>query len=352
VLDLHVGDRSLLSEEALLLEQLGHDRVQKENVNPNNQPQDTQEEDEVDLNNMSEEQVEAYLCKEYGDWLNQTEEKVGPAVTQALGVLCERMWGKLLLNQEKKKEMQEGICIPSNCRSFKAPKLNSQIYIRIHENAKKKDEGARTRQVNMARAAIPLLYSLGEMDAARHQIEGQARILSHEPRDLEEAKQIIAVLKKKNDLALQSTKNSKTKVSKSFQLLNYNWTETTRKRRQDVCEALGSAFKPYGLESEPPSEHLFTESAITKMKSELKAIKPKVDGKAKNGHSSTQSRRSSNNTSGKNNNYPPSNNYQKTSSNNSGNYNNNNPGQQRSKGNGGGSNTKKSYGTRSRGRPY
>ena len=311
MLEIEVGTQnSLIDEELALLNQLNDPDANKENEEILTE----EEPPEVNLEEMSEEQVEAYLCKEYSGWLSQTEEKVGPPVSKVLGVLCERLWGKLLLSQEKKKEMQEGINIPSNCRSFKAPKLNPEIHISIFKNARKKDEAAKTRQVNMARAAIPLLYTLGELDAAKQILETQSKFL-REPRDLEEAKRIIAVVKRKNELALACTQTAKTKVSKSFQLLNYNCTETTRKRRQDVCGELGSALKPFGLETTAPKEHLFDEDAMKRMKSELKAIKPKVE-KPKNAPSSTQSRRSS--TQGKNNQH-----HKNTSSNSSGNYSNN-----------------------------
>lgn len=312
MVEIEVGTQnSLIDEELALLNQLNDPDANKENEEILTE----EEPPEVNLEEMSEEQVEAYLCKEYSGWLSQTEEKVGPPVSKVLGVLCERLWGKLLLSQEKKKEMQEGINIPSNCRSFKAPKLNPEIHIRIFENARKKDEAAKTRQVNMARAAIPLLYTLGELDAAKQILETQSKFL-REPRDLEEAKRIIAVVKRKNELALACTQTAKTKVSKSFQLLNYNCTETTRKRRQDVCGELGSALKPFGLETTAPKEHLFDEDAMKRMKSELKAIKPKVE-KPKNAPSSTQSRRSS--TQGNKNNQH----HKNTSSNSSGNYSNN-----------------------------
>ena len=328
MVEIDVGTaNSLIDEELALLNQLNDPDGNKENEETLTE----EEPPEANLNEMTEEQVEDYLCREYSDWLSQTEEKVGPPVSQVLGVLCERLWGKLLLSQEKKKEMQDGINIPSNCRSFKAPKLNPEIHIRIYENARKKDDAAKTRQVNMARAAIPLLYTLGELDASKQRLENQLKFL-REPRDLEEAKKIIAVAKKQNEAALASTKTAKSKVSKSFQLLNYNCTETTRKRRQDICGELGSALKPFGLETTAPKEHLFDEDAMKRMKSELKAIKPKVE-KPKNVPSSTQSRRSGNHTQGKNNNY-----HKNPSSNSSGNYNNNNSGQHNS---GNNANTKK-----------
>ena len=286
VLELHeTGEKTLLEEELALYNQITGKYKESDLI------LDEEQTEEVDPNNMREEQVEEILIKEYSDWLSQTEEKVGPPVSQVLSVLCQRLWGKVLLSQEKKKEMQEGVRIPSNCKSLKAPVLNPAIHIRIHENSKRKDDAAKNRQANMARGAIPLLYTLGELDKAKSALEAQAKFLSHEPKNLDEAKQMLKVIKTKNGLAATGVGNVKTSVSKSFQLLNYYCTETTRKRRQDVCESLGSAFKPYGLEAQPPDENLFNEDAMKRMKSELKAIKPKVD-LSKNGPSSAKTRRS------------------------------------------------------------
>ena len=105
------------------------------------------------------------------------------------------------------------------------------------------------------------------------------------------------MVKSKNDLATTTIASAKTHVSKSFRMLNYYCTEATRKRRQDVCDALGSAFKPYGLETTPPDKHLFDEDQLKRMKSEIKAIKPKAET-SKNLNGSTKSRRSSTHNSG------------------------------------------------------
>ena len=270
ILDVHVRSNDLMNEEDMqLLNKLAG------NGDETTQPEAT-EEDEIDLNNMTEDQLEAYLCSEYSDMLSQTEEKFGPPVSQALGVLCERLWGKILLSQEKKKALQEGLDIPANCKALKAPKVNSAIYIRLKENAMHKDDAAKVRQINMAKAAIPILYSLGEMDRTKAALEAQAKFLSLEPKTLDDAKKMLQTIKTKNEVALTSVNTSKSKASKVFQLLNYNCTETTRKRRQDICNDLGTAFKPYGLETAPPTETLFDEDQMKRMKSDLKNIKPKA----------------------------------------------------------------------------
>ena len=296
VVELHdqSNNKTLVDEELELYNRLANGEYQPDNADTVTVDEESKD---LDYNNMTEEQIESYMCKEYSDWLSQTEEKVGPPVSQVLGVLCERLWGKVLLSQEKKKEMHDGLSIPSNCKSLKAPILNPQIHIRVHENARKKDEAAKSRQVNMARAAIPLLYTLGELDKSMEAMKAQSKFLSIEPKTLDEAKKIISVVKSKNDLATTTIASAKTHVSKSFRMLNYYCTEATRKRRQDVCDALGSAFKPYGLETTPPDKHLFDEDQLKRMKSEIKAIKPKAEA-SKNLNGSTKSRRSSTHNSG------------------------------------------------------
>ena len=297
ILDIHPEAEDLMDEnDRLLLNKLSAGEVE--------QTQSDMTEEPVDLDNMSEDQLEAYLCSEYSDMLSQTEEKFGPPVSQALGAICQRFWGKVLLSQEKKKALQEGLDIPSNCKALKAARVNSEIYIRLKDSAIQKDDTAKIRQINMAKAAIPILYSLGEMDKNKAALEAQAKFLSIEPKTLDDAKKMLQTIKAKNETALTSINSSKSKVSKVFQLLNYNCTETTRKRRQDICYDLGSAFKPYGLENVPPTENLFDEDQMKRMKSDLKNIKPKAKDQqqtSKNGSGFAKSRRGSNQHEGKTN---------------------------------------------------
>ena len=304
----HDQNKTLMDDELDLFNQLA-----------TGEQKDPLEEDqeEHDLNNLSEEQVEEYLLKEYSDALSQTEEKFGPPVSQVVGILCEKIWGRVILSQDKKKAMQEGINVPQNCKSLKAPVLNPPVHIRVHDNTRKKDDAAKWKQANMSRVAIPLLYALGEMDKTKQAMEGQPKFLSLEPRNFEEAKKVLKVIKGKNEIALQGIVTGKAKVTKSFQLLNYYNTEATRKRKQDICDSLGSAFKPYGLETVAPTKELFDEEQMKRMKSELKAIKPKVE-LPKNGASSTKSRRSGSQNQGKN-----SNHHKSSSGNSYSNYNNN-----------------------------
>ena len=112
-------------------------------------------------------------------------------------------------------------------------------------------------------------------------------------------------------------------------ILNYNVTETTRKRRYDTCSALGSQFKPFAStitpNSTPLSDFLFDEEVMKKMKSELKTVhvnKNSAPSNSKNGQSLGKSSRGY--SSGRYNNQKrPFPQQQKKSFNNSHQYNNN-----------------------------
>ena len=123
-------------------------------------------------------------------------------------------------------------------------------------------------------------------------------------------------------------------------MLNYNFTETTRKRKYDVCNALGPQFRPYAT-ADDTGEYLFGLETQKMMKSELKKIpakSKKTDNftSSKNFHASGKAPRSSsgpfrhynnnNNNSNNNNNYvnrSHGSHNNNGNNNNRGNYNNN-----------------------------
>ena len=279
-------DASLLQEEIELYNQLQNPR------NDTNAADEGKENNSPVLEEMTEEQLEEFLSSEYKDLLSQTEEKTGPPVSQAAAAICERYWAKALLSAEKKKELWDGLDIPINCKPLKAPKLNTNVYIRIGENVQTKDYGAQARQRGLTRAVIPLLYSMGEMDKMKASIEAQQKILNYEPRDLEEAKKMLKVVATRSEALKQNVVTSRAKIHKSFTLLNYSFTETTRKRKQDVTTQMGLAFKPFGIEVTPPSEYLFDEDTMKRMKPFLKDLKPRAKYETKNESSFTKTRRS------------------------------------------------------------
>ena len=63
-------------------------------------------------------------------------------------------------------------------------------------------------------------------------------------------------------------------LQKSIRMLNYSYSETTRKRKYDVCGSLGDQFKPFA-QGESSADNLFSEETLKAMKSELKNVKVK-----------------------------------------------------------------------------
>lgn len=279
VVTIHADDNSLLEdEEAALLKQL-ESKASTDGF-----------QDSAEGTVMSKEELEEFLTKEYKEMLAQTEEKLGPAVTQAIGVLCERLWAKVLLDKDRKTELWDSIDIPSNCTGLKASRLNSAIYIRVPENVHTKDYAAQLKQRGLSRAAIPILYAMGEMDNQKIALDSQAKFLSHEPTSLEEAKKMLKVIKNKNEASTKALASAKKQVNKSYQVLNYMFTETNRKRRQDVCTSLGANFKPYGSEIMVHGEDLFDKDVMAKMSKELSKVTPKQNV-SKNSSTPSKARR-------------------------------------------------------------
>ena len=135
---------------------------------------------------------------------------------------------------------------------MQTPKLNTACDIRLYDSARTKDLASADRQKDLVRAAIPLYHTVG------------------------------AVAKLKADLTkygaptavLDSVAMINVTVQKSIRMLNYSYTETTRKRKYDVCGTLGGQFKPFA-QAESSLEYLFSEETMKSMKSELKNVKVK-----------------------------------------------------------------------------
>ena len=203
--------------------------------------------------------------------LEQTEEVMGEPIDDNLAKVCEKTWGKAKLSKDKKKKMLEEVKIPGNCKILKSPKLNSEIYIRLLENAQSKDRAAQDKQKDIARATIPILEAIGEVA----QVEDLLLKAGGKEKSL---------VKKVNGILPT--------LQKSIAILNYSFTETTRKRKYDATTALGKQFKPFA-QGESSEEFLFDEATMKKMKSELKALKPKgADFGSKNGQSFGKTQRS------------------------------------------------------------
>ena len=139
-----------------------------------------------------------------------------------------------------------------------------------------KDKGAQERQKGLSRAVIPLLQGIGDMDKAQVGLQKQYALLHNkEPTTLEEAKKIISQAKLHAKESYESTNDIRRRIQKSVSVLAFAFTQTTKKRKQDVCWALGKEFSAYAQDTRTGEEELFPEDDIKAMKNELKAVKPK-----------------------------------------------------------------------------
>ena len=226
----------------------------------------------------SGDEQEHLISSQYQSLLDQTAEEMGDPLDEALALVAQKTWNKALLSKDKKKSLVKDIRIPSNCPTMKPPTLNTEIYIRVPEQAQNKDRAAQDRQKDVTKAAIPLFTAVGKLSSAQH-------LLSR------------AVKKHGDDDTLHTTLTllnaTMPLLQQSIKVLNYHVTEHTRKRRYDVCNSLGPLFKTFAGEPHQSSDLLFGEDNLKKMKSELKKLPVKG---AKDSSSWAKNERGSNKT--------------------------------------------------------
>ena len=298
------------------------------------------EEDGMQEAGTGDDEIERNLGSKYQELLDQTEEVLGDPISQDLADVCKKVWGQSVLTAEKKKQLFKGLEVPQNCQVLKAPRLNTKMYIRLNENAQTKDKGAQERQKGLSRAAIPLLQGMGSVDEAQIALHKQYPLFK-EPKTLEEAKKQLKEAKAHAQAAYEATNVIRQKIQKSVSVLAYAFTQTTKKRKQDICWALGKEFSAYAQDTKTGEEELFPEEAIKAMKTELNAVKPKGQrdstasknlssfGKTHRGQSmGNNSKKTYSNNSGNSNAYSRfnskngNNSYNNNNSNNNSNYNN------------------------------
>ena len=148
-------------------------------------------------------------------------------------------------------------------------------------------------------------------------------MLNTAPVDLEDAKRIIKKANDQNKAITNGMGTVAAKLLKSMMVTNYNFTEMTRKRKQDVCYALGTPFKPYANEMTPIDEHLFDDDTMKRMKADLKKVDVKIKttrgSSSKNGYGLGRSLRGGHHHQGNSKNSQNN----RRNYNNSGHYNNN-----------------------------
>ena len=116
---------------------------------------------------------------------------------------------------------------------------------------------------------------MGNMSKGKESMAKCYKISNMEPKTLEDAKRYLAAIKAHTKEAHQLMGDTSTKLQQSVKVLAYDFTATTKKRKLDVCAALGSAFNPYSQDTKTAEEYLFNDETMKMMKTELNAIKPR-----------------------------------------------------------------------------
>ena len=227
---------------------------------------------EIESDSISEEEEENILSSKYASMLEQVEEKMGNPLKSSVAKLCADTWGRAVLEADKKKELLKEVEIPKNCKNMKAPKLNTEVYVKLFESAQAKDKASQSRQVEVAKASVPLYKILEGLEDAQKALKAEWSSRK------ENGKTVIATKAEKQ--AHKAMDDIYPLVMQSLRILNYNFTESTRKRKYDVCGSLGEQFKAFA-QSKSSSEFLFDDEASKRMKSELKLLKVKGGGKKK-----------------------------------------------------------------------
>ena len=197
------------------------------------------------------------------------------------------------------------------------------------------------RQKDIAKATVPVLRAMGRLDRMEGIMEKALKAKKKEDITSHDKFLYKALVESQKDL------------NESILMLNYNFTETTRKRKFDVCQEMGEQFRPYGF-SEDTGEYLFGLETQKAMKSELKKVQVKAKDykKSKNFRAPGKSHRSqSGGFRGNNRNYSgyPNPNGGYNNNNNYNNYNNQNNNNQNN--NNRNNNPRPRGGPRSRGGP-
>ena len=264
---------------------------------------------------VDDKELEGLLRSRYSAIMEHTKEKMGDPLVPNIEKMVRATWGKLKLAAKTKTDLQEKIPIPTNCSSLKAPRLNTEVYIRVHENASVKDKAMHDRQRDLTKAIVPTLKAMGELEKMEGIMEKNLKAKKKEDVTKEEA------------TMYRSLKESLKQLTSSILMQNYHFTEITRNRKFDLCRALGGQFRPYAS-SDDTGEYLFGLEIQKLMKSELKkvSVKAKKSDQTKNFHAFGKSPRSNSGGQGsrfQNNTNRNYNSNQGNNSNQRGNYSNN-----------------------------
>lgn len=230
---------------------------------------------------LSAEDHENFMIGKHKIMLEQVEEKLGEPISKHLEKAFKKTWNTAVLNHKKKEEMLNGILIPSNMKCMKTPKLNSEIFIRMGNVGRDKDEASANRQRELTRATIPLLRAMEKT------FEVQMSFLERAKRD--QVKHPLTPFEKTSYKKLQEAYEE---GQRAYNTMNYFLTDNTRRRKYSALISLGKDFtsmstvkeEEIDADNRDDKEYLFGEEVINKMSSQLKKlpIKPTVSKNAQN----------------------------------------------------------------------
>ena len=184
---------------------------------------------------IDDKELENILRSKYKEIMDHTVEKRGDPLVPELAGLIKETWGKLKLSTDSKKKLNEGYLVPSNCKSMVTPKLNTEVYIRLEENAQVRDKAMQERQKDISKTTVPVLKAIGNLEKMETTM---TRVLTAK-------KKSGVAFSDEDKLYYRSVKDSLKELKESFLYANYNYTEVTRKRKSEACSSLGPQFRPY-----------------------------------------------------------------------------------------------------------
>lgn len=176
----------------------------------------------------------------YQALLEKTIEQMGDPIDTELATVCGKVWGKAMLSKKKKEDIFTDIIIPSNCQAMMTPKLNTEIYIRLIENAQTKDR-VQDRQKDLVKASVPLFHAMEEIGKVENFMLKKPKWTTNEEKE-----------------TYNTLKGVGPTIQKSLKVLNYSFTETLRKRKYDVTLSVSNL-------SPLPAVHPLQNSSLTRM---------------------------------------------------------------------------------------
>ena len=206
-----------------------------------------------------DDEQEQIMTAKYQSMIDLVQEELGDPVSEPLAKVCERSWNQARLDAEKKKEFLKDIKIPRNMEFMKTPKLNSEVYLRLRNNAKQGDEASAKRARDVTKAVIPMMRGLDKVTAAQKALKDK------------DYSKVAERLKDIDQL-----------IQKSYGILNYFVTDNTRRRKFQACSSLGGCDGSQNVkEDKIDVDNLFGEQAMQKLKPILKKIPLQLSKNAK-----------------------------------------------------------------------